>query len=218
MTDIIKLAAGIVGRVLLKWLLVIVAGCSISLLYGAIVMVHNKGLAAGGGHGSVWGYVFGLFSTDVAGFVLLFGAPVFMILYFLIANKTAVLSAIHHLVKGKAGGYISGKVGGLVQGATRDGNWMGKGASSAMMRARLLQGNLNDRDTPGLQRQVIRYGLKKMRLDDIDFQRKDLDLGTLVVGKMDQVLQETSKPSLKLFWLLVLVQTGLLLWSILFTH
>ena len=217
MSDNIKTAARIAGLVLLKWLLVVAAGCAISLICAAIVLFKSRGMS-GGGHGSAWGYMLTLFSIDTAGFMLLFGAPLFMVLYIIVANKTAILSMVHEVLRGKAGGIISGKVGELVEGLAHGGTGMVRATDAAMMRVRLLQANMNNPGTSKPQRRVIRYGLKKMRLDDIDFQRKDLDLGTLVVGKMDQVLQETSKPSLKLFWLLVLVQTGLLLWSILFTH
>ena len=185
----------------------------LSLVCAAIVLFNNTGLG-GGGHGNAWAFMLNLFSTNTTGFILLVGAPVFIVLYFLVANKIAIANTIFLVLKNKAGDMISAQVGGLVDGLTTGGTWVAKGADAAMLRAQLLQANLDDPNTSRLKRGVIKYGFNKIRLDDIDLRDGNMKLSTIVVGKVDHLMCETAKPSLKLFWLLVFLQLGLLVWSI----
>ena len=214
MIEHIKLAAKIGARTFLKWLLLVAAGCILSLSCAAIIVFKNRGLSSGDGSGNSLGYVLSLFSKDTTGFILLFGAPVFIILYFLVVNKIIIANTIYLVLKHKAGAIISTQVGRLVDGLTTGGTWVAKGADAAILRAKLLQANMDDPNTSRLKRGVIKYGFNKIRLDDIDLRDGNMKLSTIVVGKVDHLMRETAKPSLKLFWLLVFVQLGLLAWSI----
>ncbi|MEO7082039.1 MAG: hypothetical protein ABIY71_10950, partial [Flavobacteriales bacterium] len=72
------------------------------------------------------------------GFILLVGAPVFIILYFLVANKIAIANTIYLVLKNKAGDMISSQVGRLVEGLTSGSAWVAKGTDAALLRAKLL--------------------------------------------------------------------------------
>ena len=213
MIEHIKLAAKISGRIFLKWFMLVAAGSMLSLVCAALVLFNNTGLG-GGGHGNAWTFMLNLFSTNTTGFILLVGAPVFIVLYFLVANKIAIANTIYLVLKNKAGDMISAQVGRLVEGFTSGSTWVAKGTDAALLRAKLLQANMEDPNTSKLKRGVIKYGFKKIQLDDIDLQDGNAKLSTIVVGKVEHLMRETAKPSLKLYWLLVCVQLGLLAWSI----
>jgi len=214
MIEHVKLAAKIGGRSLLKWILLVAAGCFLTFISIAVVLFDNAELG-GGGHGVVVAFTLNLFFQNTIGFLLLAGSPVFIFLYFMVANKIAIATTIHQLLKHKAGDMISSQVGRLVEGLTQSGTWVAKGSDAALLRAKLLQANMDDPNTSKLKRKVIQYVSKKIQLDDIDLQDGNTKLSTIVVGKVEHFMHETAKPSLKLFWLLVLVQLGLLLWSVL---
>ena len=214
MIEHIKLAAEIGGRTFLKWFMLVAVGSMLSLLCAAVVVFNNTGLG-GGGHGNALAFMINLFSANTTGFILLVGSPVFIVLYFLVANKIAIANTIYLVLKNKAGDMISAQVGRLVDGLTSGSTWLAKGSDAALLRAKLLQANMDDPNTSKLKRGVIKYGFNKIQLDDIDLQAGDTKLSTIVVGKVEHLMRETAKPSLKLFWMLVWVQLALLAWSIL---
>lgn len=213
MIEHVRLAAKIGGRSLLKWILLVAAGCFLTFICVAVVLFDNAEMG-GGGHGAVVGFILNLVFQNTIAFLLLVGAPVFIFLYFMVANKIAIATTIHQLLKHKAGEMISSQVGRLVDGLTKSETWVAKGSDAVLLRAKLLQANMDDPNTSKLKRKVIQYGFKKIQLDDIDLQDGNTKLSTIVVGKVERFMHETAKPSLKLFWLLVLVQLGMLVWSV----
>ncbi len=213
MIEHIKLAAKIGGRAFLKWFMLVAAGTLLSLACAAVVVFSNSELG-GGGHGNAWAFMLNLLSANTTVFILLVGAPVFIVLYFLVANKIAIANTIYLVLKNKAGDMISTQVGKLVEGLTSGNTWVAKGSDAALLRAKLLQANMEDPNTSRLKRGVIKYSFKKIQLEDIDLQAGDMKLWTIVVGKVEHLMRETAKPSLKLFWMLVWVQLALLAWSV----
>ncbi|WP_159246081.1 hypothetical protein [Tenacibaculum maritimum] len=69
----------------------------------------------------------------------------------------------------------------------------------------LLQEN-NNTDTPKLQKKIINYILKKIRLEDVDFKDPKLKISEVIADKFGNLITENIKPSLKPFWIVMLVQ------------
>ena len=202
MKENIKLTAKITGKTALKWVFIFAMGNLITLITFLIALYRNMEIA-GGGHGSIIALGIGLVTTNFFAFLLVFGAPVFIILYFIIANKISIQNAIYLLWEGKLGDYISSKVGNMTRTLTQKEGWKKELSDKA------------DVDNSKLQRKFINFGLKKIKLDDVNFQDKNVDLSHIITEKFNNFISETVKPSLKLFWGLVLIQIVLLISSIL---
>ncbi|MBJ2175843.1 hypothetical protein JBL43_16435 [Aureibaculum sp. A20] len=214
MKENIKLVAKITGKTALKWLFIFALGNIVTLITFLIALFRNIEVA-GGGHGNIIALFVGLLSTNFFAFLLIFGAPIFIILYFIIANKISIQHAIYLLWEGRLGSYISSKVGKLTTTLTNKEGWKKELSDKAVLKAQLFQSAKDDADTSKLQRKVINFGLKKIKLDDVNFQDKNLDLSLVITEKFNNFISETVKPSLKLFWGLVLIQIVLLISSIL---
>ena len=214
MKENIKLTAKITGKTALKWVFIFATGNLITLITFLIALYRNMEVA-GGGHGSIIALGIGLVTTNFFAFLLVFGAPVFIILYFIIANKISIQNAIYLLWEGRLGDYISSKVGNLTKTLTHKEGWKKELSDKAVLKAQLFQSAKDDVDTSKLQRKVILFGLKKIKLDDVNFQNKNVDLSHVITEKFNNFISETVKPSLKLFWGLVLIQIVLLISSLL---
>ncbi len=205
-------AAKIGGKTALKWAFIFIIGNVVTIITFLIAFFGNAELA-GSGHGTIIGLFIGLLTNNFFAFLLIFGAPVFIALYIVVANKTSIQNVIYQLWQGKMGDYISSKVGAIAKNITDKEGWRKDLSDKALLKAKILQLAKNDEDTSKLQRRVISYGFKKIRLDDINFQDENLALSDILTQKFNNFISDTTKPSLNLFWVLVLLQIALLIGS-----
>ncbi len=226
MKENIKLIARIASKTTFKWFIIFALGNIITLITFLTALFTNLDLIDGGGRfaahsgGGAGGimlivaYGAALFFANFFAFILLFGAPIFLFLYFSIANKISIQNALYLLWKGKASDYISSKVKNLISKLTEKEGWQKNISNKLMLKARLLQLAKEDKDSSRLQRKVISFGFKKINLDDIDFKDEKLNLSDVLTTKFENFISEISKPSMKMFWLLVFAQIIFLIISL----
>ncbi|WP_370408923.1 hypothetical protein [Tenacibaculum dicentrarchi] len=212
MKENIKIAVKISGKIALKWIFIFSLGNIVTLITFLIALYGNIGLS-GGGHGSIIGLFTGLITTNIFAFLIIFGSPVFIAIYFVIANKISIQNAIYLLWEGKAGNYISSKVENVTKKLTEKEGWKKELTDKAILKAKILQLTKNDNDTSKLQRKIINFGFNKIKLDEIDFQDENLNLSDFLTNKFNDFIAETTKPSLKLLWILIITQISLLICS-----
>ncbi|SOS49415.1 conserved membrane hypothetical protein [Tenacibaculum dicentrarchi] len=212
MKENIKIAVKISGKTALKWIFIFSLGNIVTLITFLIALYGNIGLS-GGGHGSIIGLFTGLITTNIFAFLIIFGSPVFIAIYFVIANKISIQNAIYLLWEGKAGNYISSKVENVTKKLTEKEGWKKELTDKAILKAKILQLTKNDNDTSKLQRKIINFGFNKIKLDEIDFQDENLNLSNFLTNKFNDFIAETTKPSLKLLWILIITQISLLICS-----
>ncbi|SOU86352.1 hypothetical protein [Tenacibaculum dicentrarchi] len=212
MKENIKIAVKISGKTALKWIFIFSLGNIVTLITFLIALYGNIGLS-GGGHGSIIGLFTGLITTNIFAFLIIFGSPVFIAIYFVIANKISIQNAIYLLWEGKAGNYISSKVENVTKKLTEKEGWKKELTDKAILKAKILQLTKNDNDTSKLQRKIINFGFNKIKLDEIDFQDENLNLSDFLTNKFNDFIEETTKPSLKLLWILIITQISLLICS-----
>ncbi len=223
MKENIKLITSIIAKTTFKWVFIFVSGNIITLITFLIALFTNLDCLEGvrvahtGSAGGIVVIIFfasALFLSNFFAFVLVFGAPIFLTLYFLIANKISIQYALFLLWKGKAGDYILSKVRFLTKRITEKEGWRKNISDKVMLKARLLQLAKEDKDTAKLQRRIISFGFKKINLDDIDFKNESLNLSDILTSKFEHFISEASKPSMKLFWVLALIQIIFLIISL----
>jgi hypothetical protein len=101
MKENIKLYAKISGKAFLKWLFVLLSGSIISAILFLIILFTNVS-GAGGGHGNAYAFVINLAVQDLFGFLLFIGMPLFVFLYFAVANKIGIQTIIYEIWTNKA--------------------------------------------------------------------------------------------------------------------
>jgi len=209
----IKAVAKISAKSLIKWGFIIATGIFLTFLFFSIALFKNAEYA-GGGHGNVIALAFGMLIGNFPAFLLVFCCPAFIMLYFVVANKIAVHTAINGIWKAKAGDVITSKVESIIKNVfERDG--IGKSISDkAILKTKLLQANKSNTSTSKIQRKVISYGLKKMKLDDIDFQNENLNFSQVLSAKFNDLVSNIAKPTFKLYWILLIVHIGLFIFSL----
>lgn len=215
MKESIKLYAKISGKAFLKWLFVIVSGIIITMIFFFIIMFKDIS-GAGGGHGNALAFILNLALQDFFGFLLFAGAPVFIILYFVVANKIAIQTIIYEIWTNKAVQFVEPAVQKIAEKITSKQNWITFASDQAMLRAKLLDENRNDKSNSSLNKRVLGYVFKKIKLDDIDFKDENLTLADILTLKLKNFISETTKPSFNLFWILLGIQVLFLILSFIF--
>lgn len=209
MKENLKTIANISSKVLLKWVFIVVMGFFATGLTFTMVLYRNFKLISTG----ITVAFLELYKTNLSAFLLFFGAPIFMILYVVIANKLSIQSAIHLLWKGKTGDYLLSKVKTIIARLLEKEGWRKSFSDKAILKAKVLQEIKNDPDTSRLQRNVIGFVLARIQLDKVDFQQEDLKISDIIVTKFSDFVTEIIEPSLVMFWVLFSVQLFLLMIS-----
>lgn len=208
MHEDLKLYAKITGKALLKWALVVTSGLTLTIVFFFFILFQNSA-GAGGGHGSALAFVINLAAGNPCGFVLFAGAPVFTFLYFMVANKITIQSVIYDMWSKKASGFVEPTIKKIADRLTSKQNWINDVSNEALLRARLLDANKNEKTTSKTNKKVTNYILKKIRLDDIDFGNEKLSFANIISDKLKNYISEATKPSFLFFWLLFLLQIAL---------
>lgn len=209
MKEEVKLMANITAKSSLKWITIVLLGNLVTLVCFFTILFENISYA-GGGHGNVYAFFINLFFHNICGFLLLVGAPVFAIGYFMIANKVAIQSMIHQLWTNKMGSYLDAKVILLVDKITDSNKVANSISNESILRLQLLEANKRDHESSRIKKKAIGYFFSKIKLDDIDFSNKDLKLSEIISFKLNKFISETIQPSFFLFWLLLAFQLVLI--------
>jgi hypothetical protein len=204
MKENIKLFAKIGGKSMAKWLLVVFTGIIITILFLIIALVSSD----------ADGVFFDMAKKDICGFLLVVGAPVFLVLYFIAAQKIAADTIVYEIWKNKAESFIQPQVAAIVERVTGH-EKVGKIASPALLRLKLLDANRNAANSK-IQKRAIGYIFKRIRLDDIDFSAGDLKLSDVLSQKFSNFISDFTQPSWTFFWIVSGIQTVLFIGSLIF--
>ncbi len=193
MNENVKTFAKIGLKSTLNWLGIFVFGTGITVLLFTIVLIQNHKF-------------FELTTTNPAAFVLLIGAPIFIFLFFVIANKFSIQKVIYNIWVNKGQEFVEPLLEKIGAKITSNSNWTSQISNQAMLKAKLISENSITIDTPKLQRKILNYAIKKVQLDDIDFKDENLRLTDVLSLKIKSFISTVSKPSLTLFWFVIFIQ------------
>lgn len=210
------------GKISLKsvgiWFLVAGLGTLITLItflvsfIGSIEFMTAGSGAAHAGQAAILVYIIAFVQKDPCGFALVFGAPLFMAGYFVLAGKTAIQNALYLVWKNKGLEYFEPVIFKIAQRVTTQ--RMNEKFNQARLRAGLRDINRNDPSTPPVKKRVINYALKKIKLDDLDHSKEEMTIEEVVTKRTLRFISEMTEPGYTLFWLLILLQFTLLVISI----
>ncbi|KAF2509963.1 hypothetical protein EYY60_10600 [Flavobacterium zhairuonense] len=205
MKENIKTGVTIIAKTTLKWLIVLTTGLLSSIMFFMIILFQNIRLA-GGGHGNAIALMINLALNNPCAFILVVGSPIFILLYFLLANKIAIQSVLYLMWKNKAQNFVEGKIIRIVDKVTDNSEIVNSISNESILRLKLLQENNKDQEDSKIKKKVINYLFAKVKLDDIDFKNKDLKLSDIISTRISRILSEAVKPSYLFFWILLGIQ------------
>ena len=131
-------------------------------------------------------------------------------------EKITIKNVTYLLVTSKAGEYVVQLLTTTIEKITNKHGWGSQLMDKAVMKAKVLHAIKEDPEASGVQRSIIRYGFRKINLDDVNFKDESIDLSQVVGGKFRNFFAEMMKPTMRYFWGLLLVQFILLISSLFF--
>jgi hypothetical protein len=190
MKEDLKLYAGIATKSVLKWLFIVCSGWILTLIFLIIMLFQYYGT----GHGKV------------AALILVLLSVLFCFLYVVVANKVAIQTLIYDFWTKKGIQLVKPVLSTAVHQITNNQHWLKEVSNDAMLRARLIDASKNNKTTAKNTRRILVFSLKRIQLDDIDFQNEKLSLYDVLLDKLLQYFATFVEPDFLWFWVLLLLQ------------
>jgi hypothetical protein len=167
----------------------------ICCVIGSFLLSANVGHAAHTNSGVLLLLVF--FTSKPVGttlLVLIFFAP---FLYLLLGNKYIISKIIHRLIKDKSESTITPLLDTvLTKFKNNQPDGLKKGADLGLAKIKLLDQVKSETDNKWLKK-VLSFGLKKIKLDDVDLSQDNIDLKDIIKTKTITALHNSTEPSRK---------------------
>lgn len=208
----LKIAGEIMLKSTLKWVLIVFLGSFFTLLSFLVALFWNLDLVIGQEH-KFASFFYGLLEENIPAFLLVFGAPIFFIVYVVMAQKVTIKNTTYLLMRSKAGDYVTQVLVSAVERMSNKNQWSANLMNKAALKMQVLREIKDDPNASGVQRSIIRYGFRKIDLEDVDF-KNGQNLSEKLVDKFKLFFEEMMKPTLMYFWILLLVQFILLISSL----
>ncbi len=137
---------------------------------------------------------------------------IFVFLYFALASKHALQTALYSLWKNKLSDFILPKTLTYIEHISNalQPEWLKDVTNKAMIKIKLLDEVRKDKSINRIQRKALNLGFRKLKLDDMDFQQ-DQPLASIICLKINNTIASVSRPSMFLFWLLIGLQVVMLI-------
>lgn len=84
------------------------------------------------------------------------------------------------------------------------------GADKAMLQLKLIQAFKDSNENKWLKKILI-YGLKKIKLDEVDFKDENISFSEIIKDKIITALKNISEPSRNFFWIILGIEITLLI-------
>lgn len=223
----IKLFAKISGKASLAWIKVALIGAVIMIVNIIIIAVILFGDNSGGGfpaaaHGGILGAIVGffvLFTVEFWTALLMTVGILAPIIFIILANKNAIASAVYNVWKYKIADFIEPKIDFYIDKMLQKQPGFLKNITEwSVVKVKLLDTINSDSQTPKLQKRIIKFVLKKIKMDDVDLKNPDTNLSTILSLKIRQFIEGFAEPDLKLVWILVGIDIVLIILAFVFNH
>ncbi|NVK63919.1 MAG: hypothetical protein HWE22_05000 [Flavobacteriales bacterium] len=213
MKEHIKIAGKIVLKSVAVWALIAVLGCVITLISFLISFLFNIDLLFVEDL-TFTGYVKTLLYENFPALIIIFGSPIFVVVYIVMAKKVSIQNSIYLLFQSKSGEKLLSVLNDAVDKITQKKGRHSELLDKAMLKMKVLQAIKDNPETSSFQRSIIQYGFRKVNLEDVDFHDENVSLSSILTSKFSQFFAEVMKPSLRFFWMLISAQMVLSIWSL----
>lgn len=208
----LKIYASIAGSSFMRWLALVVSGLLLSLA-GLVVSAFLLS-----GHADLTGMP-AILKQEFWAVVLLLASLILPIAYVLLANRIALGRVLFQIFEYQlapaVGNRIANLVGRLISSQAGVGNVIG---NVSALRDKLVAMSSEESTLHKLQHRILRYGLTRARLDDIDFRRTDLNLPEVVAGRVVDALKAGAEPTYLTFWVVAAGHLALFAFALIFAQ
>ena len=222
----IKLFGKISAKSLFAWLKVAFIG-AIIMIVDIIIAVILFGDNPGGGfpaaaHGGILGAIVGffvLFTVEFWTALLLTVGILAPILFIILANKNAIATAIYNVWKFKLADFVEPKIDFYIDKILqKQPDFLRNITDWSVVKVKLLDTINNDSETPKLQKRIIKFVLKKIKMDDVNFKDPNTNLNSILSLKIKQFIAGFTEPDLKLVWIIVAIDIVLIILAFVFNN
>lgn len=222
----IKLFAKISGKASLAWVKVALIGAVI-MIVNIVIAIILLGDNTGGGfpasaHAGILGAIVGffvLFTVEFWTALLMTVGILAPILFIVLANKNAIASAVYNVWKYKIADFIEPKIDFYIDKILqKQPDFLKNITEWSVVKVKLLDTINNDSQTPKLQKRVIKFVLKKIKMDDVNFKDPNTNLNSILSLKIKQFIAGFAEPDLKLIWIIVGIDIVLIILAFVFNH
>ena len=222
----IKLFAKISGKASLAWVKVALIGAVI-MIVNIVIAIILLGDNTGGGfpasaHAGILGAIVGffvLFTVEFWTALLMTVGILAPILFIVLANKNAIASAVYNVWKYKIADFIEPKIDFYIDKILqKQPDFLKNITDWSVVKVKLLDTINNDAQTPKLQKRVIKFVLKKIKMDDVNFKDQNTNLNSILSLKIKQFIAGFAEPDLKLIWIIVGIDIVLIILAFVFNH
>lgn len=222
----IKLFAKISGKATLAWIKVVLIGAVIMIVNLVIAIILLGDNSAGGfpasAHAGILGAVMGFFLLFVVEFwtaLLLTVGILAPVLFIILANKNAIASAVYNVWKYKIADFIEPKIDFYIDKILqKQPDFLKNITDWSVVKVKLLDTINNDSQTPKLQKRIIKFVLKKIKMNDVNFKDPNTNLNSILSLKIKQFIAGFAEPNLKLVWIIVGIDIVLIILAFVFNH
>ncbi len=187
---------------------------TVTVLITAFILL-SRGIDVGhSGHVSAIPFLMAMFLSRPVGSVLLLFIVISPYLFFMFGNKYIVSKISNRIIKDNSENYIYPMLDNvLAQLEKKQPDLFKKGADYTLLQMKLLQGVKEGTENKWLKR-VIAFGIKKVKLDDVDFQNPNVSVADIIKNKVVNGLQNMTEPSRNNIWIILGLQwlSLLLIW------
>lgn len=222
----IKIFAKISGKASLAWIKVTLIGAVI-MIVDLVIAIILLGDNTGGGfpasaHAGILGAVMGFILLFVVEFwtaLLLTVGILAPVLFIVLANKNAIASAVYNVWKYKIADFIEPKIDLYIDKILqKQPDFLKNITDWSVVKVKLLDTINNDSQTPKLQKRIIKFVLKKIKMDDVNFKDPNTNLNSILSLKIKQFIASFAEPDLKLVWIIVGIDIVLIILAFVFNH
>lgn len=225
-TSNIKLFGKITGKSLFAWVKIALIGAVIMIVDITIAVILFSDNSGGGfpasAHAGILGAIIGFFVLFMVEFwsaLLLTVGILSPVLFTILANKNAIASAVYNVWKYKVADFVEPKIDFYIDKILqKQPDFLKNITDWGVVKVKLLDTINNDSQTPKLQKRIIKFILKKIKMDDVDFKNPNTNLSSILSFKIRQFIEGFAEPDLKLVWILVGIDIVLIILAFIFNR
>lgn len=225
MNNNLILSGKIAAKTFFSWLIIIFGGGIISLagfITGIVLWSNNTGPAFAGVRSGILGAFLGLFLIFVSEFwtaLLCFGSLGCLFFYASFASKYATQKAIYLIWEYKLGNVLASRLdrylGSIWDKKKKEALPL---KDATMVKQAIMQEVKKDPENNKIQKRVFQYIMKRIRLDDIRFSDPESNIRAVIIRKVKELISDKMAPSMLPFWVVLLLQVGVLVMALVFDH
>jgi len=215
----------IAAKSFLAWLKVIVGGGLLSiicLIVSIVLISNNPSLGFAGARAGIVGAIMAipyLFVVEFWTALLLFGSIGAMVFYVSFAATYGVQKAIQLTWDSKLGDVLMSKLEQyLSQIFDRKNKPEIEQQDVTTIKRNVVLEIKNDKDNSTIQKRILQYLLKRVKLNDIDFASKDLNIKAIIIGKVKEFVADKVQATMQPFWIVFVLQSIVLVLALVFDH